>query len=274
MIRITICNHKGGTGKTTTSIQLAAALGHSGMRTLVIDLDPQGFLSRTLGLSVAREADTSLVLFEEDVLWHRISPCPTGGFDVLPASPNLTRFQRKLTKPTDVLWVREALENGASYDAVIFDTAAAITVYSLNALVASGHALIPVTPEYQPIVGAEQTLQTIQMVQKRLNPDLKDPRFLFTQVDARKRSHRSFRGYLRKKYGPLVLDTIVRTSTSLSAKYEGGGTVFDHAPHSRGARDYANAADEILEYVRGHPSMAAAPARSPRKRHFHHSSVG
>ena len=266
MIRITICNHKGGTGKTTTSIHLAAALGLSGFSTLVVDLDPQAFLTRTLGLETRDDISSSLVLFEEDVLWHRVTPHRLRSFDVLPASGRMTRFQRQLTKPTDVLWAREALKSGLSYDAVLFDTAAAITVYSLNALVASEHAIIPVTPEYQPVVGAEQTYQTVQMVQERLNPDLKDPRFLFTQVDGRKRSHQKYRSYLREKYGGLVLNNMIRTSTSLSTNFTDGGTVFEHAPNSRGARDYANATDEILRLVK---KDAGPPPEHRKLRHAH-----
>jgi chromosome partitioning protein len=259
MITLTICNHKGGTGKTTTTLHLAAVLGLSGKRTLVIDLDPQGFLSNALGAPDPAEVASSLALFDPDA---RIAAVPfhrTRHFDLLPASPGLSRQMRALNKPTDVFWVKEALEKGVEgYDVVLIDTAAAVTVYSLNALVATQHLLIPVMPEYQPVLGAEQTFHTARMVQQRLNPTLEAPMFLFTLVDARKADHKAYRQYLRDKYGERVLRTIIRTSASLSTLHQDGTTVFDHDPSARGARDYANAADELLRRVAGVEDLAVS----------------
>jgi chromosome partitioning protein len=105
---------------------------------------------------------------------------------------------------------------------------------------------VPVLPEYQAVVGAEQTYQTTDLVREKLNPRLQSRTFLFTQVDARKRIHRTYQQYLREKYDDQVLDNVIRTSTSLAESREGGTTVFDHDSGARGARDYANATDELL----------------------------
>ncbi|QXD15986.1 ParA family protein [Rhodocaloribacter litoris] len=250
MIVLAVCNHKGGSGKTTSTINVAAALGLSGFRTLVIDLDPQGFLTRMVGLPEPPEANSSLVLFDPQVRLAEVPVQPRKNFDVLPASSTLSKIMRRLNQPTDVLWVKEALEQAPlPYDAVLFDTAAAITVFSLNALVASRHVLIPVMPEYQPVLGAEQTFQTVMMVRDKLNPTLNLPFFLFTMVDARKRNHHAYRRYLRQRYGDQVMSSIIRTSTTLSVTHNDGTTVFDHEPHGRGARDYANATDELLRRI-------------------------
>jgi chromosome partitioning protein len=115
--------------------------------------------------------------------------------------------------------------------------------------VASDAVLIPVLPEYQPVVGAEQTFQTVSMVQKRLNPALKHQRFLFTMVDGRKKNHRAYREYLRGKYGSTVMSAIVRTCTSLSLSSKSGSTIFDADVLARGAIDYANVADEWLRII-------------------------
>ncbi len=255
MIVVTVCNHKGGTGKTTSAMHIAAALGLSGYRTLAVDLDPQGFLTHMLGLGEPSAETSSLVLFDDDGPNGGLRPAlfrPVNGFDVLPASPALTRRMRSLGQPTDVLWAKEALRAAElDYDVVLLDTAAAVTVYSLNALVASRCALIPVTPEYQPVLGAEQTFRTAGMVRKRLNPSLEPPLFLFTQVDARKRAHHRYRGYLREKYRGLVMDQIIRTSAALATSKMDGSTVFDHHPHTRGAHDYANVTDELLQRIKG-----------------------
>jgi chromosome partitioning protein len=263
MVVATVCNHKGGTGKTTSALGLAAALGLSGRRVLLVDLDPQAFLSRTLGTKDPDARHSSLALFDEETRLGALRAQPMSGFDLLPAHGRLTRRMRRLSKPTDVFWVKETLTQGRSeatsehddapgdgaYDVLLFDTAAAVTVYSLNALVASDHAVIPVTPEYQPVVGAEQTYQTTQTVQSRLNPGLAEPHFLLTQVDGRKRAHKRYQRYLREQYGECVLQSVIRTSSALARTPEDGTTVFDYAPQARGARDYANAADEWVARV-------------------------
>lgn len=242
---LSICNHKGGTGKTTTAIHLAAAFGLSGRRVLAIDLDPQGFLTRLLGVEEPAEAHSSLALFDPESDLRAVQTVSLHGFDLLPASYSMTKAARKLSRPTDVLWVKEALEQGHDYDLILLDTAAAMTVFSLNALVASDLVLIPVTPEYQPVVGGEQTYSTARLVQEKLNPSLAEPRFLLTQVDARKRDHASYSAYIRETYGERVMTSEIRTSAALAESAEGGLTVFDRDITSRGARDYANAADEI-----------------------------
>ena len=250
MIVLTLCNHKGGTGKTTSAVHLAAALGLSGRRTLVVDLDPQGFLTRQLGVDEPVPEQSSLVLFELNRTLADVEVQPLNGFDLLPSSMGLTRALRQLTKPADVLWIKESLgQTELPYDVVLFDTAAAVTVFSLNALVASRFCVIPVTPEHQPVLGAEQTFQTARLVQSKLNPDLTDPLFLLTQVDARRSDHAAYRAMLRQTYGPCVLQSQIRTSASLSRTYPRGTTVFDHDPYGRGAVDYANATDELLRIV-------------------------
>ena len=250
MIVLTVCNHKGGTGKTTSVVHLAAALGMSGYRTLVVDLDPQCFLTHMLGIDDPPDVCSSAMLFEGEVPLRDIPTHSVRSFDLIPSSRALTRLMRRLNKPTDVYWAKESLRQGADYDVIIFDTAAAVTVYSLNALVASTDALIPVTPEYQPVVGAEQTIRSVEVVRERLNPDLHPPLFMFTQVDFRKKSHRTYRQYVRQKYGSNVMRSIIRTSAALAKGHSDGSTAFDSDPRSRGARDYANATDELIQRIR------------------------
>ena len=267
MTVLSVCNHKGGTGKTTTAIHVAAALGLSGWRPLVIDLDPQGFLTRTMGVGEPDPEQSVVAFFDPDADLEQIEVREASGFDLIPSSDTLTRRMRDLNKPTDVLWVREALQRlDLAYDLVLLDTAAAVTVYSLNALVASQHVLIPVLPEYQSVVGAEQTHKTIQLVENKLNPLLETRHFLFTQVDARKRMHKTYREYVREKYGPEVLEHVIRTSTSLAKSQDGTTTIFDHDPTARGAIDYANATDELMTRIReafDEPDEEQSPSPDP-----------
>ena len=246
---LSICSHKGGTGKTTTAINLSSALGLTGHRTLLIDMDPQGFLTSMLGLPQPQKENSCLMLFEQGISLSDIQFTKVGSIDVLPSSSMMTSKMRHLNKAIDVFWVKEAIGNGSGYDIVIFDTAAAITVFSLNALVASDHVLIPVTPEYQPVMGAEQTIETVKVVGQKLNPKLGHPKLLLTQVDARRRTHQRYREYLRQKYGEQVLPTEIRTCSSLANSYKGGATVFDIDLNSRGAQDYAKLTDTLLPYL-------------------------
>ena len=245
---ITICNHKGGTGKTTTVMNLAAAMGLGGKRVLVVDLDPQCFLTQIMGVGEPEPAMSSLALMTHDANLRTLPVVKVSGFDLLPATQYMTRAQKKLTGPMDSFWIKEALAVGHDYDIVMLDTAAALSVYTMNALVASDYAVVPVTPEYQPVVGAGQTWQTCRLVREKLNPSLAEPLFLLTQVDGRKRDHAAYSQYIRTTYAGRVLDSVVRTCTSLADTTHDGRTVFDHDVVSRGARDYANAADELSRH--------------------------
>ncbi|MEZ4701388.1 MAG: ParA family protein [Rhodothermales bacterium] len=256
---LTICSHKGGTGKTTTAVNLAAALGLTGYRTLLIDLDPQGFLTSMLGLQQRPSAGSCLELFEPGANLRDIQLTRVGSIDVLPSSTMMTSKMRHLNKATDVFFIKEAMARTNDYELVIFDTAAAITVYSLNALVASNYTLIPVTPEYQPVMGAEQTAETIRVVRDKLNPDLHLPYFVLTQVDARRRVHEKYRDYLIKRYPDQVLDVEIRTCSSLANSYKGGATVFDLDLNSRGAQDYARLTDTLLPILTGQKPDAGTP---------------
>jgi len=243
---LTICSHKGGTGKTTTAVNLSSALGLTGHRTLLIDMDPQGFLTSMLGLQQRPHEGSCLMLFEQGISLKEIQYTRVGSLDVLPSSNMMTSKMRHLNKAIDVFYAREAINRAHDYDIIIFDTAAAVTVYSLNALVAAHHVLIPVTPEYQPVMGAEQTVETVRVVGEKLNPRLGTPHFVLTQVDARKRTHDKYKQYLRRKYGRQVLETEIRTCSSLANAYKGGATVFDIDLNSRGAHDYARLTDSLL----------------------------
>lgn len=253
---LTVCNHKGGTGKTTTAIHLAAAIGREGHRVLVVDFDPQGFLTRMIGAPEPPPEHSSLGLLDADADLRAFPVQSARGFDLIGASMALTKAIRRLTRPTDVLWLRETIGAGHDYDVILIDTAAALSVYTMNALVAADHVVIPVTPEYQPVVGAEQTWQTAGLVQDKLNPRLATPRFLLTQVDARLNRHARYAEYLRAKYQNAVLSTAIRTSSSLAVASRDGRTVFDTNQNTRGAVDYTAAGREIAGYL----FDAAAPA--------------
>lgn len=246
MIPITVANHKGGTGKTTSTIMIAAALGMSGQRVLVVDLDPQGFLTRMMGVAEPDPKASSCALFDESQTFDASSIVNPGAFSLMPASTRLSTDMRRLTRSIDVLWAREFQQaHFQDFDYVLYDSAAALTVFTLNALAAAREVVIPILPEYQPVVGGEQTYQTALTVAKKLNPDMREPMMMLTMVDGRKRNHIAYENYLRERYGDRVLQSRVRTSASLSTTRHDGQTAFDFDPRGRGAQDYAAVVDEI-----------------------------
>lgn len=242
---ITICNHKGGTGKTTTTVHLAAALGRMGARVLVVDFDPQGFLTHALELDEPLPSRSSLALLNADSALGGIPAQRAASFSVIGATPAMTKAMRKLTRPVDVLWLRETFRKGYPYDVVLVDTAAALSVYSMNALAAADGVVIPITPEYQPVIGGEQTWHTAGLVREKLNPNMREPLIMLTQVDGRLKRHAEYSTYLREEYGEAVMRVEIRTSSALADSCMRGKTVFDTNPSVRGARDYTNAATEI-----------------------------
>ncbi len=243
---LALCNHKGGTGKTTTALNLGAAIGMLNIKTLLIDLDPQGFLTRMVDVPEPHPAKSALSLYNPRLKKGELEPIEVSTFDLIPASRHMTKWMKRFTKPTDHLWIRESLRHYDGYDLIILDTAAAVTVYCMGALVATTHVVIPVTPEIQPVYGASSAFNSVAIVRKTLNPGLKSPFFLITQADGRKTEHRSYAKYLRDKYGAQVLKNVIRTNSALAKSYKGGRSVFHDDPRARGARDYANAAHEIL----------------------------
>jgi len=254
---ISVCNHKGGSGKTTCSIHLAASLSLAGHKTLAIDLDPQGFMSRMVGFAEPNEKQSALTLFGHQADWETQFVAELEEFDFIPSSNALTTALKKLTKPTDVLWLKEILTTNTKYEYMVLDTSSSVTVYTLNALVASHHVIIPVIPEYLPVIGSEQTYQTCTLVKAKLNPELANPYFLLTQVDGRKNIHQRYKQYLRDVYQHQVLNHFIRTNASLSEETLKGKTLFSTEPNSKGAIDFANVTDELLGLI--HAEEKPAP---------------
>lgn len=241
---VSICNHKGGTGKTTTAIHLAAAFGMSGLKTLVVDLDPQSFLSAYMGLSEPNEAASSLALFG---LVEDLSQIPKQNakyFEFIPATHDLSASLKRLNRPNDVFWVKEVLQNSSGYDVVIIDTAANVSIYGLNALTASDLVIIPVVPEFQSMVGAEQTAKTCRMVKQQINPQLQNPYFLFTKVNPQRLAHKENTKYLKQVFPKHVLKVMIESSVEFG-KDPRGKTLLETHFKSKPARQYMQLADEI-----------------------------
>ena len=248
---LAICNTADRTGKTTSAIQLAAAIGLSGRRTLVIDLDPAAWLSKRMGVFTADPSDSSMGLFEHDVDLGAMALHEFSGFSLLPAAAELRIRAQKLDKATDVFWVKEALSSLKGYDFVIVDTPGGFRTLILNAMVAANALLIPLAPGIHALESGEHTWQMARDVKARLNPDLRSAQFLRTL--AKPGQEDTVLTRIRKRYSSQVLESVVRSSTILSLDmHTMGRTIFDISMQARGAIDYANAADELVRRLDDH----------------------
>lgn len=246
---ISIANQKGGVGKTTTTVDLAAALAELKKEILIIDMDAQGNATSGLGIQKNKvKQDIYDVLVSEVPLAHMILPTSAKGVAIVPATLRLAGAEIELT----TMMAREsrlktALKKGKEkYDYVLIDCPPSLGHLTINAFTASDAILIPVQSEYYALEGLSQLLNTVHLVQKHFNPDLGIEGVLLTMYDARTNLGAQVIEEVRKYFGDRVYDTIVPRNTRLAEAPSHGVSIIDYDPKSRGAEVYQNLAKEVL----------------------------
>ncbi|MFV0372770.1 ParA family protein [Microbacterium sp.] len=255
---ITVSNQKGGVGKTTSTVNLAAALAAHGARVLVIDLDPQGNASTALG--VPHSADTPSVydvLIDEFPLAEIVQTSPESplllcapstihlaGAEIEMAT-QVAREHRLRTAITDYLQVVEAPP-----DVILIDCPPSLGLLTINAFTAAKELMIPIQCEYYALEGLSQLLGSVQMIQKHLNPGLTLSTILLTMFDGRTRLAQQVADEVRRHFAPQVLHTVIPRSVRISEAPSFGQTVIAYDPTSVGALAYREAAVEMVQ--RGH----------------------
>lgn len=244
-------NQKGGVAKTTSALNIGAALAIKGKRVLLVDLDPQGSLSKSAGFRNIDEEPTIYEVIKGDVDINQAikTKQAVAPYDVLPTDIRFSGAEIELISvPGRDTLLREALEGlKTPYDYVLIDCSPSLNILTLMALTAANSVIIPVAAQYMPLDGMAQLLPTVELVKKRLNKGLNIGGIIVTMYDSRRSLDKGIIDAVKAKFPTEVFSTVVRNNSKLAEAPTYGKDIFEYAPKSSGAEAYRSIAQEIIE---------------------------
>ena len=246
---IAIANQKGGVGKTTTSINLAASLGVLEKKVLLIDADPQANATSGIGIDVESvEIGTYQLLEHSNTAKEAIIKTETPNLDIIPAHIDLVAIEIELVDKDEREYMlkKALLEIKDQYDYIIIDCAPSLGLLTLNALTAADAVIIPIQCEYFALEGLGKLLNTIKSVQKIHNPQLDIEGLLLTMYDSRLRLSNQVVEEVQKHFNDMVFQTIIQRNVRLSEAPSYGESIINYDASSKGASNYLSLAKEII----------------------------
>lgn len=242
---IAVANHKGGSGKTTTSINLGVAFANLGKKTLLIDLDPQGNLSYSLGISEELPSIFELFTGEKEIQ-DVIVECE--GVDVVPANMNLADIELSIQSVENRLYVLKELIDPIkkNYDFIIIDCSPSKSLLTINALVLADKVISTVLLDVLSIQGLNQIYKTVNDVKNGYNEDLSFLGVLPINVDLRNNISNEVLEFIKENFDLPIFKSYIRSNVKLIEAPSHGESIFEYSPNSNGAKDYFSLAKEIL----------------------------